>query len=58
MLSSSDDFVDLKQSNGLLASTDVESFTNVLINDTIKIIIERVYSHETILPPNMPNTIL
>ena len=57
-LSSTNDFVDLiqlKQSNGLLASLDVESlFTNVPINDTIKIIIEKVYSHETIPPPDMP----
>ena len=62
MLKSTNDFIDLIQlqkSNGILASLDVESlFTNVPIEDTIKIIIENTYKHKTLQPPEILNELL
>ena len=61
-LRSTNDFIDiLRTSNpqGIIASLDVESlFTNVPIEETIDIIIQRVYNHPTIIPPKIPKTIL
>ena len=61
-LKSSADFIDLLQTNkqeGIIASLDVESlFTNVPINDTIKIILHEVYNHDHLLPPKIPPYIL
>jgi hypothetical protein len=39
----------------MLASLDVESlFTNVPLHETIEIIVENVYKHETLAPPPFP----
>ena len=61
-LKSTDEFIDIIHSispEGTLASLDVESlFTNVPVEDTIEIICNNVYSHETIAPPNIPKGIL
>ena len=47
------------QPTGILASLDVESlFTNVPINDTISIILNSVYRHPYIPPPNLPKETL
>ena len=62
MINSSNDFVDLIHSNqckGIIGSLDVESlFTNVPIDDTIKIILENVYDHPVIPPPKIPAEML
>ena len=62
MLKSTNDFIDLLQtnnSNGIIASLDVESlFTNVPIDNTIDIILECSYSHSSLPPPKMPKEIL
>lgn len=54
-LKSTDEFLDVIkviQPNGILASLDVESlYTNVPIDETIKIIIENVYNHDRAAPP-------
>ena len=61
-LKSTDEFIDILQSTtpeGTLASLDVESlFTNVPVDETIDIICNNVYNHETIPPPNIPKGIL
>ena len=61
-LKSSADFIDLLQTNkqeGIIASLDVESlFTNVPIDDTIQIIIQEVYNHEHLPPPQISAHIL
>ena len=61
-LTSTNDFIDILQSNeyiGNIASLDVESlFTNVPINETIKIIIELAYNHPNIPAPKLPREIL
>ena len=55
---SSNDFIDLLRtstSEGIIASLDVESlFTNVPVDDTIKIILQYTYHHPTIPPPKIP----
>ena len=44
---------------GILTSLDVESlFTNVAIDDTISIILNSVYRHPNIPPPNLPKETL
>ena len=61
-LKSTNEFIDLLNANnciGLTASLDVESlFTNVPVNETIKIIIQQVYNHPTLPPPKIPKNIL
>ena len=56
-LKSTNDFLDLlhnQDSTGVLASLDVVSlFTNVPIDQTIDIIIQRAYNHKTIRPPHI-----
>ena len=43
----------------LIASLDVENlFTNVPVNETIKIIIDNVYNHTKLPPPDIPRNIL
>ena len=47
------------QTWGMLASLDVESlFTNVPIDDTIRIIVHSVYEHPTMPPPRFPKETL
>ena len=47
------------QPTGILATLDVESlFTNVPIDDTISIILNSVYRHPNIPPPNLPKETL
>jgi len=62
MLKSTNDFIDLLQSNncdGIIASLDVESlFTNVPIDATIEIILQHAYHHSTVPPPKIPKEIL
>jgi hypothetical protein len=42
-----------------LASLDVESlFTNVPVRDTVQIILDNVYGHPTIRPPNIPKPVM
>ena len=48
-----------KRPNGILASLDVESlFTNVPVRETIKIILDNVYHHPTLPPPDIPPSTL
>ena len=62
MLHSTNQFIDLLNSNqclGITASLDVESlFTNVPIDDTIEIILNHVYNHPTLRAPKMSQEIL
>ena len=62
MIKSTSDFIDIlkiKGNNGIIASLDVESlFTNVPIMETIDIIIQNVYHHQTLRPPKIPEKIL
>ena len=55
MLISTDDFLDLDKSNnyqGTIASLNVESlFSNVPVDTTINIIVERAYHHPNLPPP-------
>lgn len=45
--------------NSILSSLDLTSlFTNVPVNDTISIILQDVYHHETLAPPKIPRTLL
>ena len=59
---SSDNFLDILrtcQPNGLLASLNVDSlFTNVPVEETIKIITQYVYNHDHLQPLKIPKTIL
>ncbi|XP_076029364.1 uncharacterized protein LOC143018124 [Oratosquilla oratoria] len=61
-LRSTDEFVDLlRNSNpqGILASLYVESlFTNVPVEDTIKIILQNVFNHDSLPPPKIPRLTL
>ena len=62
-MSSSDEVLDkikkIDNTNHLCASTDVESlFTNVPVHETIKIILENVYNHKDIHPPNIDKDFL
>lgn len=48
-----------KTPRGILTSLDVESlFTNVPVKETIKIILENVYHHPELPPPDLPPTVL
>ena len=48
-----------KRPNGILASLDVESlFTNVPVRETIQIILENVFHHPTLPPPDIPPSTL
>ena len=48
-----------KRTDGILASLDVESlFTNVPVGQIIDIIINNVYHHATLPPPDIPASIL
>jgi hypothetical protein len=62
MLKSSSEFVELlmfSETVGDLFSLDVESlFTNVPVNRTINIILDKVYNHPTIKPPSIPKEVL
>ena len=62
MLKSSSEFVNLlhgKNYKGKLFSLDVESlFTNVPVDRTINIILEKVYNHPSIPPPAIPKNIM
>ena len=62
MLKSSAEFVDLihgKHYKGKLFSLDVESlFTNVPVQRTINIILEKVYIHPSTSPPAIPKNIM
>ena len=62
ILKSTDELLDLiriKQPTGILASLDVESlYTNVPIDETIEIILNKAYSNETISPPKLPRPTL
>ncbi|XP_076030436.1 uncharacterized protein LOC143018739 [Oratosquilla oratoria] len=57
-----DEFVDLLRNTnpqGILASLDVESlFTNVNVEDTIKIILQNVFNHDSLPPPKIPRLTL
>ena len=61
-LKSVDEFVDIlrnRQVSGVLASLDVESlFTNVPVKETIKLILDNVYSGENLPPLNLSRGIL
>ncbi|XP_076059464.1 uncharacterized protein LOC143036092 [Oratosquilla oratoria] len=61
-LRSTDEFVDLLRNTnpqGILASLDVErSFTNVNVEDTIKIILQNVFNHASLPPPKIPRLTL
>ena len=62
LLKSTNDFIDLLQSNnceGIIALLDVESlFTNVPIDATIEIILQHAYHHSSIPQPKIPKEIL
>ena len=59
---STNDFIDIIRSThpeGLLTSLDVESlFTNVPVDDTIKIILDNVYNHANLPPLKIPRNTL
>ena len=61
-IKSPSDFIDIlhnNNTNGIIASLDVDSlFTNVPIDPTIDIIIKHVYHHHTLPPPKIPQNIL
>ena len=61
-LKSTNDFIDLlhvSECSGIIASLDVESlFTNVPIDDTIDIILQHAYNHQSLPPPKIPPLIL
>ena len=58
MLKSRDEFINILKTTkpkNAPSSLDVESlFTNVPVRETIKIILENVYNHETLPPPAIP----
>ena len=61
-LKSTDEFLDIlkvRERRGILASLDVQSlFTNVPVDETIDIILNYVFEHETLPPPSVPKEIL
>ena len=61
-LKSTDKFLDIlkvRERKGILASLDVQSlFTNVPVDDTIDIILNYAFEHETLQPPCVPKEIL
>ena len=61
-INSTNEFIDIinsTNSNGLLASLDVESlFTNVPVNATIKIILNYAYNNPDIPPPTIPKDLM
>ncbi|XP_076042094.1 uncharacterized protein LOC143025994 [Oratosquilla oratoria] len=61
-LRSTDEFADLLRNTnpqGILASLDVESlFSNVNVEDTIKIILQNVFNHASLPPPKIPRLTL
>ena len=58
MVESTYEFIQIARSINkpkMLASLDVENlFTNVPVEETIEIILDKVYNHHEILPPNVP----
>ena len=62
MLNSTDEFLNILQTtnpDGMIASLDVESlFTNVPIKETIEIICNACYNHETLLAPSFSKKIM
>ena len=49
----------IETSRGVMVSLDVESlFTNVPVEDTIQIVIDNVYNHDELAPPNIPPNLL
>ena len=57
VLASTYEFLDIiratEASRGVMVSLDVESlFTNVPVEDTIQIVIDNVYNHHELAPPN------
>lgn len=62
MINSTQEFIDITstfQGHGYLSSLDVENlFTNVPVNDTIKIIMECCYSNDKMNAPNIPKKIM
>ena len=62
MLKSRDEFIEILRANNckkLSYSLDVESlFTNVPVNETIRIILEYVYNNENLDPPNIDKQVL
>ena len=57
MIKSTDEFIEIikrGKPSGILASLDVESlFTNVPVDDTINIIIDRLYHDPSVAPPKL-----
>ena len=53
------DLLKVTQPIGILASLDVENvFTNVPIDETIKIILDSAYGHSNLPPPKLPRETL
>ena len=61
-MTSTEDFLDLVKiitHQGIIASLDVESlFSNLPIDETIKLIIDRTFNHPNLPPPKIPPEIL
>ena len=58
VLTSTYEFLDIiktaETSSGIMASLDVESlFTNISVEETIKIVLNNVYDHSEMTPPNL-----
>ena len=62
MLSSTDEFIDIIRElkpEGMMASLDVETlYTSVPVLETIDIVLEYVYNHDTLSPPSIPRSIM
>ena len=63
MLASTYEFLDIirtaETSSGIMASLDVESlFTNVPVEETMKIVLNNVNDHSEIAPPKIPQNLL
>ena len=63
VLASTYEFLDIiraaETSSGIMVSLDVESlFTNVPVEETIKIVLDNVYDHSEMAPPKIPPNLL
>ena len=63
MVNSTDEFLNILRASGdrrgLLGSLDVDSlFTQVPVTDTVDIILQHAYHHETFKPPHIPKQIM
>ena len=62
LISSTEEFIEIVNKlkpEGTMGSLDVESlYTSIPVEETIEIVLNYVYAHETMSPPSMPKTIM